>query len=248
MKIRTDQERHLKSFVIVYERNTNPLTDANTLNLGFIIFFNLTSLQGSEKKSTKEKKKGRGILKHGENKSFIPLFREPSSIEKILGEADQQKLFVRPQASSELSITPAALPLRPTSPRVASPRAPSPRAASPRAVSPKVASPRASSQRVVSPRAPAPRAASPGTASPAVAQNRREINYVSRPEPTLRNQHLSATKIQAAYRGYMVSFQLYQIREVVVSVFTDLNSYLKKSWRNRHITASSISGYAHRDI
>lgn len=162
-------------------------------------------MQGSEKKNAKEKKKSRGMLKHGENKSFIPIFREPSSIEKILGEVDQQKLFVSSGAIS------SELPLGPTSPRVVtSPRPPSPRAAaSPRAVSPKVASPRASSQRIASPRVaapppPPPRVPSPRAASPAITQNRREVNYVFRPEPTLRNQHLSATKIQAAYRGYMV--------------------------------------------
>ncbi|KAJ0612532.1 hypothetical protein HanHA300_Chr01g0028581 [Helianthus annuus] len=38
----------------------------------------------TEKKNSNEKK-GRGKLKHGESRSFIPLFREPSSIEKILG-------------------------------------------------------------------------------------------------------------------------------------------------------------------
>lgn len=154
-------------------------------------------LQGSEKKkNAKEKKKSRGMLKNGENKSFIPIFREPSSIEKILGEVDQQSLFVRSDA-----IVSSELPLGLTSPRTV---------ASPRAVSPKVAaSPRSSSQRISSPRVaapphPPPRVPSPRAASPAITQNRREVNYVFRPEPTLRNQHLSATKIQAAYRGYMV--------------------------------------------
>lgn len=147
-------------------------------------------LQGSsEKKNAKEKKKSRGMLKNGENKSFIPIFREPSSIEKILGEVDQQKLFVRSDA-----VVSSELPLGLTSPRrVTSPTLPSPRTvASPRAVSPKVAAP------------PPLRVPSPRAASPAITQSRREVNYVFRPEPTLRNQHLSATKIQAAYRGYMV--------------------------------------------
>ncbi|KAK9932175.1 hypothetical protein M0R45_019423 [Rubus argutus] len=70
-------------------------------------------------------------------------------------------------------------------PRVASPRAPSPRAPSPRAASP---------------RAPSPRAPSPRAPSPRIVHHHKEISY--RPEPTLRNHHASATKIQAAYRGY----------------------------------------------
>ncbi|KAA8532141.1 hypothetical protein F0562_006717 [Nyssa sinensis] len=128
-------------------------------------------VSGSEKKNAKEKKKGRGILRHGESKSFIPLFREPSSIEKILGEAEQQKFLIRPP-------TPSAQPKAPPS---VLPRAASPRVASPRVASPRVTSPRAASPRVVS--------------------QRKDISY--RPEPTIRYHHLSATKIQAAYRGYM---------------------------------------------
>lgn len=149
-------------------------------------------LQGSEKKRAKEKKKGRGILKHGETKSFIPLFREPSSIEKILGEADQQQIQFRPPTPYEQPKTPSSLPSKPASPRNGSLRVTSPRTTSPR-----VTSPRAASLRVTSPRAATPRAASPRTASHRV--------FRPRPEPTLRNHHLSATKIQAAYRGYMVS-------------------------------------------
>ncbi|KAL3506851.1 hypothetical protein ACH5RR_032233 [Cinchona calisaya] len=163
---------------------------------------------GLEKKSSKEKKKGRGKLKHGENRSFIPLFREPSSIEKILGEADE--LFIRPTTSSELPKTSPALPMRPPSPRITSPKA-----ASPRAASPKVASPRAASQRVASPRTAPPRAASPRAASPVVPQKHREANYVYRPEPTLKNLHLSATKIQAAYRGYMARRSFRALRGLV---------------------------------
>ncbi|KAM7460882.1 hypothetical protein LguiA_029003 [Lonicera macranthoides] len=136
----------------------------------------------SDKNNSKEKKKGRGILTHGESKSFIPLFREPSSIEKILGEVDQHKILNRPPTPSEQ--LPPSVPL---------PRAPSPRPASPR---------------VTSPRAPSPRAA-----SPRVARQRREIGY--RPEPTLRNHHLSATKIQAAYRGYMARRSFRALRGLV---------------------------------
>uniref|UniRef100_A0A2N9J8J2 DUF4005 domain-containing protein n=1 Tax=Fagus sylvatica TaxID=28930 RepID=A0A2N9J8J2_FAGSY len=61
--------------------------------------------------------------------------------------------------------------------------------------------PRVSSPRVASPRVTSPRAASPRAASPRIVHHEKEISY--RPEPTLRNHHASATKIQAAYRGYM---------------------------------------------
>ncbi|KAF7805308.1 protein IQ-DOMAIN 14 isoform X1 [Senna tora] len=118
----------------------------------------------SEKKNTKEKKKkGLGKLRHGETNSFIPLFREPSSIEKIFGdfEREQQLLTFRPPTPPELPKTPPFVPPRAASPRAPSPRAPSPQVASPRIV------------------------------------------HHHRPEPTLRNHHASATKIQAAYRGYM---------------------------------------------
>ncbi|GMY32718.1 protein IQ-DOMAIN 14-like [Fagus crenata] len=137
-----------------------------------------------EKKSSKDKKKkGLGKLKHAETNSFIPLFREPSSVEKIFGdfEREQQKLTFRPPTPPEQPTTPPFV-----LPRVASPRAPAPRVASPRVASPRVTS---------------PRAASPRAASPRIFHHQKEISY--RPEPTLRNHHASATKIQAAYRGYM---------------------------------------------
>ncbi|KAL9345313.1 hypothetical protein Peur_062988 [Populus x canadensis] len=142
----------------------------------------------SDKRSTKEKKKkGLGKLRHGETTSFIPLFREPSSIEKILDEAEREnKLIFRPPTPPEELTTPPFVPPRADSPRVASQRVTSPRAATPRAVSPRAAS---------------PRVASPRAASPRNAQRHKEIYY--RPEPTLRNHHASATKIQAAYRGYV---------------------------------------------
>ncbi|KAJ0093100.1 hypothetical protein Patl1_26759 [Pistacia atlantica] len=138
----------------------------------------------SDKKSTKEKKKkGLGKLRHGETNSFIPLFREPSSIEKILGDAEREhRLVFRPPTPPEQPRTPPFVPARVASPRVPSQRISSPRVASPRAASP---------------RAPSPRAASPRAASPRIIQQRRE-----RPEPTLRYRHACATKIQAAYRGY----------------------------------------------
>lgn len=144
-------------------------------------------MQGSDKRSSKEKKKaGKGILQHGETKSFIPRFRETSSIEKILGEADQ--LLVRlPGSPAETKF-----------PRAASPPPTSYRATSPN----NVASQRISSARFNSPRAPSPRPALPPALTPEAS--RWEVRYVQRPETTVRNQHRSATIIQAAFRGYLV--------------------------------------------
>ncbi|KAB5512738.1 hypothetical protein DKX38_029766 [Salix brachista] len=182
----------------------------------------------SDKRSTKDKKKkGLGKLRHRDTTSFIPLFRAPSSIEKILDEAEREnKLIFRPQTPPEELTPPPFVPPRAASPRVASQRVTSPRAASPRvaservtsprATSPRVAServtsPKAASERVTSPRASSPRVTSPREAAPRVTslraaspsniQRHKEIYH--RPEPTLRNHHASATKIQAAYRGYV---------------------------------------------
>ncbi|KAJ9558722.1 hypothetical protein OSB04_013336 [Centaurea solstitialis] len=144
-----------------------------------------------EKKGSHEKK-GRGRLKHGESRSFIPLFREPSSIEKILGEVDQQLLFIGHPTAAEQPPPPTPPPL-PFSGRIASPRVTSHRAASPRASSPRASSPRSSPPRAV--------------------HRRSEISY--RPEPTLRHHHLSATVIQAAYRGYMARRSFRALRGLV---------------------------------
>ncbi|KAK8585411.1 hypothetical protein V6N13_050390 [Hibiscus sabdariffa] len=147
-----------------------------------------------DKRGGKEKKKkGQGKYQHGETNSFIPLFREPSSIEKILGEAERDhKLIFRPPTPPEQQRTPPFVP-----PRVASPRVRSQRIASPRVASQRIASPpRASSHRAASPLPlPPGRAASPRAVPPRIVH--------PRPEPTLRNHHASATKIQAAFRGYM---------------------------------------------
>lgn len=125
------------------------------------------SAYGSANKTAKEKKKGRRILRHGEFKSF--LFREPSSIEKILGEVDDQNLLVRPPTSEQPGI-PSAVAVTPTSPRINSPRDASPRssyrATSPGATSPRIASPRATSPRATSPKAASPKASSPKEAPP----------------------------------------------------------------------------------
>jgi hypothetical protein len=145
------------------------------------VFTHHSKGKDSDNKSTKEKKKGLG-KKHGETNSFIPIFREPSSIEKIFGdfEREQQVLTIRPPTPPERPKTPPFVPPRVASPRPPSPKPPSPRAPSPRAASPRVTSPKAASSRNV--------------------HQHKEVR--NRPEPTLQNQNASATKIQAAYRGY----------------------------------------------
>lgn len=138
-----------------------------------------------------------GKLKHGgDGHSFIPIFREPSSIEKILGEAEREHHFVNykrlspPKASLPhlTSSVPPPPPLRTASLKAdASPRASS---------SLRVAS--FPSQRVASP----PRATTPiNVANPAKTPPSRFVQQHRR-QPTLNERHLCATKIQAAYRGY----------------------------------------------
>ncbi|CAH2058149.1 unnamed protein product [Thlaspi arvense] len=112
--------------------------------------------QETERKSEKEKRKKRfGKLRHGETNSFLPIFREPSSIEKILGEAERDHNLVFRPPTPDRSNPPSASPpppLRPASPRVLSPRPTSPRVASPRAASPRADPPRLESPRSLSPK------------------------------------------------------------------------------------------------
>ncbi|XP_057957241.1 protein IQ-DOMAIN 13-like isoform X2 [Malania oleifera] len=156
-------------------------------------------VNGAEKKSRKEKKKGLGKLRSGDATSFIPRFREPSSIEKILGDAEreQQKNIIKPPTPSEQRPkTPPSVQL------LAQPSLP-PRAASPRAASPRAASPRAAS----------PRIASPKVTSPRGVHHHKEISY--RPSPTLWNHHVAAIRIQAAYRGYAARRSFRALRGLV---------------------------------
>ncbi|CAM8952139.1 unnamed protein product [Rhodiola kirilowii] len=212
----------------------------------------------SDKRTVRERSKGRRKLKPGERNSFISLFKEPtSSIEKILEDAErEQGLTYRPPSPSEQpkkasvllpkadSPSPKGSSPRPVSPRVtssraATPRIRSPKAASPRAgslrvvipkaLSPKAVSPRADSPRVVSPkpgsltvpspidvsqRVALPRVVSPTPSPPKPPSSRPSFSKassfklihreesISRIEPVFPYHHASATKIQAAYRGY----------------------------------------------
>ncbi|KAK9725210.1 hypothetical protein RND81_05G128700 [Saponaria officinalis] len=187
---------------------------------------------GTEKKSSKEKKK----------KGFRPLFREPSSIEKILGEAEREHLVRnhRPPTPPERSklpphVTPlvrnATLLWDDDSSRAADspPRDPSPpRVASPprnvvQSTTPLADAARPSPPRVATPpppppprrAAPPPRGATPvNEVTPARAPSPRGVRP-RRPEPTLKNQHVSATKIQTAYRGYMARRSYRALRGLV---------------------------------
>ncbi|GER38643.1 IQ domain-containing protein [Striga asiatica] len=153
--------------------------------------------------SDKKKKKDKGIRRPEKSKSLIPLFSEPSSIEKILGEADQ--LLIRPNitnivttyddstntnvtnnAITRSSSSPPILPARPVSPRVPSPKA----TFSPplKALTSGVSSSSSSSEAFI---------------PKVTTENKKEITNLPRPEPTLADQNLSATKIQAVFRGYM---------------------------------------------
>ncbi|KAK1426396.1 hypothetical protein QVD17_15067 [Tagetes erecta] len=130
-------------------------------------------LSNEIEKRRSHERKGLGRLKHGESRSFVPLFREPSSIEKILEEVDQQLYYIGHPASVEQPTTSQPL----FSGRPGSPKISYHRPASPRTVSPKSSPPRV------------------------VQRRTNDISY--RPEPALRHHHHSATIIQAGYRGYM---------------------------------------------
>lgn len=143
--------------------------------------------KSNNKKEKKKKSLGKK-LRDGETNSFLPIFRQPSSIEKILCEAEREhNLVFRPPTPTDRATSAPSPRIRPPSPKVSSQRYVS----SPRPISPRVASPRA-----LSPKPPSPRAA-----SPRIVQRR---EYVRRQEPTLLVKKASATKIQAAFRGYMV--------------------------------------------
>lgn len=196
---------------------------------------------GREKKGSKERKKGTGKLKHGDGHSFLPFTREPSSIEKIFGEIEREHQTTNYERETSPE-EPKAAPPPPTPPpvRTAPPPVrtaiPSVRSATPptEATSPRDTSPpkeavpwrkpswdsaqrtppSASSpplQRVASP----PRDTTPVNAAiPARVPSSRYVQH-QRPEPTLRDQHANATKIQAFYRGFTARKNFRAIRGLV---------------------------------
>lgn len=166
-----------------------------------------THFQESEGED-KNKKKGHGKTRPGERKSFIPLSTQLSTIEKILGDAEREHntIFRFPASSPPLEQpkTPSfSCPPPPAPPHDPSSGLASPKEASAREFSPGFVSPRTTNG-VVSPRAP----------SLQVVKHRREISH--RPDLTLSHCHASATKIQAAYRGYMVI--MHNVHHLVSSV------------------------------
>ncbi|KAL9255640.1 IQ-DOMAIN 13-like protein [Drosera capensis] len=95
--------------------------------------------KGAEEKTSKEKKKG--FRKSRQDKhSFIPLFREPSSIEKILGDAEEHQLInfkpldavEQPKALPPAPYRASTVPRPPTSPPRASASSPKAAASPPR--------------------------------------------------------------------------------------------------------------------
>ncbi|KAL1200389.1 Protein IQ-DOMAIN 13 [Cardamine amara subsp. amara] len=155
--------------------------------------------QEPERKSETKEKKNKGFgkkLRDGETNSFLPIFRQPSSIEKILCEAEREHnlVFRPPSPTDRAKASSASVPspvIRPTSPKVPSQRYVS---------SPKTISPRVVSSGAPSPKPPPPKLPSPRAVSPQIVQRR---EFVYRPEPTLLVKYAAVTKIQAAFRGYM---------------------------------------------
>ncbi|KAL0711258.1 hypothetical protein Bca4012_018236 [Brassica carinata] len=121
--------------------------------------------QEAERKNGKEKrKKGFGKLGCGETSSFLPTFREPSSIEKIFGEAERDhNLVFRPPDRSNPSSPSPPPPLRPTSPRIDSSRAASPKHLPTTADVPRLDSPRSLSPKPPDPSKPS---SAPASAPP----------------------------------------------------------------------------------
>ncbi|XP_057525180.1 protein IQ-DOMAIN 13-like [Amaranthus tricolor] len=178
----------------------------------------------TEKQNSKEKKKkGLGKLKHGERPSFFPFVKEPSSIEKILGDVEREHQitdYEPPTPPLKLkSVVPHVTPPKrastppkaPTPPRMASlprevvhPTPPSRDAPQPTPL--KEPSPLA--RRVGSPTS----VVTPvNDATPARIPSSRFVQH-RKWEPSLVDQHASATVIQAFYRGYMARRSFRAIR------------------------------------
>lgn len=199
----------------------------------------------SERKDVRRNKRKVLQKRHGKGKKFITLFREPSSIEKILGDAERENHQVIYKPPSPLEREKASpLASRDTSPlcgspKVASPRVPSlcisspgvesPRipphgaitfeeATSPRITSPNATSPRDASPKYTLPRVSSPRAVSPRTTSGSIIVQKKIHHHEDisqKLEPTLGEQNASAIKIQKVYRGHMFRRRFRGLRSTV---------------------------------
>nr|XP_043607123.1 protein IQ-DOMAIN 13-like [Erigeron canadensis]XP_043607124.1 protein IQ-DOMAIN 13-like [Erigeron canadensis]XP_043607125.1 protein IQ-DOMAIN 13-like [Erigeron canadensis] len=165
-----------------------------------------SSSHNEEEKSLKKESKG-GVRSRFKR----ALFREPSSIEKILEDIDRHHFFVpQPllqQSQPQLSVSPSSL-ARPASPppppRINSPPniqitpkpEPTARPASP------PPPPRINSPNIQITPKPEP-TARPASPPPPRINSPPNIQITPKPEPTLQQQHCSATRIQAAYRAYL---------------------------------------------
>lgn len=151
-------------------------------------------MQVLEKRSIKEKKKwGFGKSKHGDVNSFIPLYREPSSIEKILGDAEmeqQQQRTTHQLAPEKIEID------KKDNTQYVSPK--------------KIETQKEQHHRV---HQVPPKKVDSGREGQYREKQNRVLHQVSsekvqmykpRPRITPTHAHISATKIQAAYRGYLV--------------------------------------------
>ncbi|KAK9141162.1 hypothetical protein Scep_010843 [Stephania cephalantha] len=132
-----------------------------------------------DKRGTKKKKWGLAKLRHGES-NFIPLYREPSSIEKILGDAEreQQKAYQPLDSDPYRSFSMPATVNR--------------------------------QKEIVAPSMPHSSFNQQSEVVRNVNQQRDVVRNVQQlrevirsPRPPLRNHHDAAVKIQTYYRGYM---------------------------------------------
>ncbi|XP_023539705.1 protein IQ-DOMAIN 14-like isoform X1 [Cucurbita pepo subsp. pepo] len=107
----------------------------------FSVLKRFFTCHSGEKDDRRNERKGNG--KGESTSSFIPIFRKPSSVEKIFSDFEREQRIVAFQPPTpELPSTPSHVPPRPASPPAPSPpRAPPPNEPSPKISPPRVASP-----------------------------------------------------------------------------------------------------------
>ncbi|XP_042520649.1 protein IQ-DOMAIN 14 [Macadamia integrifolia] len=144
-----------------------------------------SSSENKSKSGSKDKKKwGFGVLRHGDSNSFInPLHREPSSIEKILRDAERELQIPKNYSSEQHQHLPRPAPVQTNL-----------------AMLPPSSSEEQRRRRRPPPPPPPPRTPSPVPMAPGV--HHKEAIRGS-PIISSNNHQTSATKIQAAFRGYM---------------------------------------------